>query len=267
LNHPFFFQLYVDKNRAKSERLLREVGELGMRAIFVTVDAPVPGKREADERLHVDESLSSPISGVKAINDSKGGGIARVMGSFIDPGLSWTDIAWLRSCTNLPIVIKGIQTAEDARLALEHGVDGIVVSNHGGRSLDTSPAAIMVLLELQRRCPEVFKSMEVFLDGGIRRGTDVIKALCLGAKGVAVGRPFLYALTYGSDGIERLTEILKDEIETTLRLLGVTSLSQLHPGLLNTRHVDHLIPENYQESEAPSLQSKRVVAKKEIAKL
>jgi L-lactate dehydrogenase (cytochrome) len=207
------------------------------------------------------------MSGVKAINDSKGGGIARVMGSFIDTSLSWTDIAWLRSCTDLPIVIKGIQTAEDARLALKHGVDGIVVSNHGGRSLDTSPAAILVLLELQCFCPEIFKSMEVFVDGGIRRGTDIVKALCLGAKGVAMGRHFLYALTYGSDGVERLVEILKDEIETTLRLVGVTSLSQLHPGILNTRDVNHLIPASYHETKAPSLQSKRPVAKREIAKL
>jgi L-lactate dehydrogenase (cytochrome) len=211
--------------------------------------------------------MSSPMSGVQAVNDSKGGGIARIMGSFIDASLSWDDIAWLRSCTDLPIVIKGIQTAEDARLALKYGVDGIVVSNHGGRSLDTSPAAILVLLELHSSCPEIFRGMEIFIDGGIRRGTDIIKALCLGAKGVAMGRHFLYALMYSSNGIERLVEILKDEMETTMRLLGATSLSQLHPGMLNTRAVDHLIPTSYHEPDASSSQFKRVVAKRDIAKL
>jgi L-lactate dehydrogenase (cytochrome) len=239
---PFFFQLYVDKDRVKSESLLRQIQSLGIRAVFVTVDAPVPGKREADERIRADESLISPMVSSNAKNDSKGGSIARIMGGFIDTNVTWSDIAWLRSCTNLPIVIKGIQTAADARLAMKHNVDGIMLSNHGGRSLDTSPAAVLVLLELQRCCPEVFDAMEVYVDGGVRRGTDIVKALCLGASGVAMGRHFLSALSYGSEGVERLVEILKDEMETTMRLLGVTSISELHPGLVNTLDVDHLVP-------------------------
>lgn len=148
-------------------------------------------------------------------------------------------------------------------------------SNHGGRNLDTSPPSILVLLELQRCCPEVFDQLEVFVDGGIRRGTDILKALCLGATAVSIGRSFLYALNYGEEGVEHLIDsesssslflaltpsypilsqfqrsarskltpwpVMRDEIETAMRLLGLTDLSQVHPGLVNTLGVDHLVP-------------------------
>jgi L-lactate dehydrogenase (cytochrome) len=203
---PFFFQLYVDKQRDKSAKLLKGVENLGVKAIFVTVDAPVPGKREADERVKADESMSSPMSGAKAKNDSKGGSLGRIMGSYIDPSVSWDDLPWLRKCTSLPIVLKGVQTAMDARKAAELGIEGIVLSNHGGRSLDTSPPPILLLLELQKNCPEVFERMEVFVDGGVMRGTDIFKALCLGAKSVGIGRGFLYALNYGAEGVEKYIE-------------------------------------------------------------
>ncbi|ESZ93687.1 hypothetical protein SBOR_5927 [Sclerotinia borealis F-4128] len=239
---PIFFQLYVDKQRHKSENLLKSVEALGVKAIFVTVDAPVPGKREADERVKADESMSTPMSGAKAKNDKKGGALGRIMGAYIDATLSWGDIAWLRRCTKLPILLKGIQTSLDAKMALDHGVDGILISNHGGRSLDTSPASILVLLELQKNTPEVFDGMEVFVDGGIMRGTDIFKALCLGAKAVGIGRGFLFALGWGQSGVEKYVEILRDELETTMRMMGVTDISQVHPGMLNTRAVDHLIP-------------------------
>jgi L-lactate dehydrogenase (cytochrome) len=163
---PFFFQLYVDKKREKSEKLLKHVEELGVKAIFVTVDAPVPGKREADERVKADESLSTPMSGAKAKNDAKGGALGRIMGSYIDASLSWADIPWLRKHTKLPIVLKGVQHAADAQKAMEHGIEGILLSNHGGRSLDTAPVPILLLLELQKCCPEVFDKMEVYVDGG-----------------------------------------------------------------------------------------------------
>jgi len=203
---PIFFQLYVDNQREKSERLLKQVEELGVKAIFVTVDAPVPGKREADERVKADESLSTPMSGAKAKNDAKGGALGRIMGSYIDSSLSWADIPWLRKTTKLPIVLKGVQTTMDARKAMEMGIEGIVLSNHGGRSLDTSPAPILVLLELQKCCPEIFDKMEVYVDGGIMRGTDIFKALCLGAKSVGIGRGFLYALNYGEEGVEKYVD-------------------------------------------------------------
>jgi L-lactate dehydrogenase (cytochrome) len=204
---PLFFQLYVDKNRANSERLLREAQRLGARAVFLTVDAPLPGKREADERVQSDESLRSPVSGAAAKNDLKGGALGRIMGSYIDASVSWDDIPWLRrTVPGMPIILKGIQTWMDAVKAMEAGVDGIVVSNHGGRSLDTAPATILVLLELRKRCPEVFGAMEVYVDGGITRGTDIFKALCLGARAVGIGRGLLYALNYGVDGATRYLE-------------------------------------------------------------
>jgi L-lactate dehydrogenase (cytochrome) len=203
---PIFFQLYVDKQREKSERLLKEVEKLGVKAIFVTVDAPVAGKREADERVKADESLITPMSGAKAKTDAKGGALGRIMGSYIDSSLSWDDIPWLRKSTSLPIVLKGVQTAMDAKRAADLGIEGIVLSNHGGRSLDTAPPPILLLLELQKCCPEVFDKMEVFVDGGVMRGTDIFKALCLGAKSVGIGRGFLFALNYGQEGVEKYVD-------------------------------------------------------------
>ncbi|KAI9837623.1 MAG: Cytochrome b5 domain-containing protein 1 [Thelocarpon superellum] len=221
LHYPFFFQLYVNSDRVKTETLLRRVSALGVRAIFVTVDAPLAGKREADERVSMGEEsgIHEPTSGTKMVNDSKGGGLARLMSSQVDPTLTWDDLAWIRHCTDLPLVLKGIQTAADARLAMEAGVAAIVLSNHGGRSLDTSSPAILVLLELRKCCPEIFDKLEVYVDGGIRRGTDILKALCLGAKGVGVGRPFLYALKYGQQGVEHLIEILRDELQTSMKMI------------------------------------------------
>ncbi|TDZ22512.1 Cytochrome b2 [Colletotrichum orbiculare MAFF 240422] len=232
---PVFFQLYVDKNRANSERILRSAQAQGVKALFLTIDAPIPGKREADERVRSDESLGSPISGAKAVNDSKGGALGRIMGSYIDASVNWSDIAWLRrTVPGLPVILKGVQTWMDAERAVDAGVEAIVLSNHGGRSLDTSPATIMVLLELQKNCPHVFDKVEVYVDGGISRGTDIFKALCLGAKAVGVGRGLLYGLNYGAEGVARYIEILRDELETTMKMCGVTSLDQVHPGFLNT---------------------------------
>ncbi|KAI0408246.1 mitochondrial cytochrome-like protein b2 [Xylaria palmicola] len=240
---PVFFQLYVDKDRRKSEALLRLVRERGVKAIFLTIDCPVIGKREADERLKADESIQLPMSGMQAKNDTKGGSLGRIMGQFVDASLSWDDIAWLRrAAPDLPIVLKGIQTAMDAVKAMEVGVEAIYITNHGGRSLDTAPATILVLLELQKCCPQIFDKMEVYIDGGITRGTDIFKALCLGAKAVGIGRGFLYALNYGKEGIEHFVNILTDELETTMQQCGITSLDQVHPGLLHTGAVDHLIP-------------------------
>lgn len=133
---PFFLQLYVNIEREKTETLLRSARELGVKAILVTVDAPIPGKREADERIAA-ENMASAVSGATASNDKKGGGLGRVMAKYIDSTLSWKDLAWLKRTSGLPLVLKGIQTAADARKAVEHGVEGIMLSNHGGRSLDT----------------------------------------------------------------------------------------------------------------------------------
>ncbi|KAL3465709.1 FMN-dependent dehydrogenase-domain-containing protein [Aspergillus heterothallicus] len=236
--YPFFFQLYLNKDRAKSRTLLQKVESLGLTAVFLTVDAAGRGKRESDERLKSDETIIDPVSGkpVKAA-----GGLTRVMGSYIDQGMTWDAIAWIRSVTSLPIVLKGITNAEDAKLAMEYGVEGIVVSNHGGRNLDYSPPSILVLLELHRTCPEIFDKMEVYIDGGFRRGSDILKALCLGAKAVGIGRSFLFALHYGTEGVEHLIQLLRGEMESAMKLLGIKDLSEVHPGLVNTSDVDYLV--------------------------
>ncbi|CEL11827.1 hypothetical protein ASPCAL14923 [Aspergillus calidoustus] len=237
--YPFFFQLYLNKDREKSREILRKVESLGLKAIWLTVDAAGRGKRESDERIKSDETVIDPVTGkpVKAT-----GGLTRVMGSYIDQSMTWDAIAWIRSVTNLPIILKGITSAADAKIALEHNVQGIVVSNHGGRNLDYSPPSILVLLEMHRACPEVFDKMEVYIDGGFRRGSDILKALCLGAKAVGIGRSFLYALQYGTEGAEHLVKLLRGEMESAMKLLGVRNLSEVHPGLVNTSDVDYLVP-------------------------
>ncbi|KAJ6788175.1 hypothetical protein PWT90_05181 [Aphanocladium album] len=257
---PLFLQFYFNKNRSLSEALLKHAKQLGVAAIFLTVDAGSTGKREADERIQISERIASPSSGVAATSDAKGGGLGRSLGSFIDNSVTWEDLKWIRyHAPGLKIVLKGIQTPEDAVMAMEAGVDGILISNHGGRTLDTVPASILVLLELQKNCPQIFAKLDVMIDGGITRGTDIFKALCLGAKAVGFGRSTLYGLNYGYEGVVKLYDseyehhgkryvaiingltVLRDELEATMKVCGVTSLDQLHAGYLNTLEVDKLI--------------------------
>lgn len=186
--------------------------------------------------------MSSAISGAVASNDRKGGGMGRLMSQYIDRTLNWDDIPWIKEASGLPVVLKGIQSAADAKKAVDYGVQGIMLSNHGGRSLDTAQPAILTLLELHRICPSVFGHLEVYVDGGITRGSDVFKAIALGATAVGIGRPYLYSLTYGQEGVEHLSQILKDELETSMRLCGITDVAQAHPGLVNTSDLDHLVP-------------------------
>ena len=203
--YPYFFQLYVNRDRAKTEDLLHRLqANEQVKALFVTVDLPVVSKREADERIREVQPIAFASQGEGVFTnkvDKRGGGMARTTGGFIDPCLTWDDLPWIRKHCNLPIFIKGIQSAADAKIALQLGCKGIVISNHGGRALDNAPPTLLVLLELRRDCPEVFEKMEVHIDGGIRRGSDVLKAILLGAKGVGVGRPFQCAVAYGTEGV------------------------------------------------------------------
>lgn len=207
--YPVFYQLYVNKDRPVTERLVKEVSlYAGIQAILVTVDLPVVGKREHDERVKTEATYTAPKSfqSQNTKSDKKGSGLARATGSFIDADLKWEDILWLRKITDVPIFLKGIQCAADARKALEYGCKGIYISNHGGRAADTAQPTLLTLLEIQMNCPEVLEKMEVFIDGGIRRGTDVLKAICLGASGVCLGRPFLFAVGYGKEGVEKAVD-------------------------------------------------------------
>ncbi|KAH7198384.1 FMN-dependent dehydrogenase-domain-containing protein [Fusarium flagelliforme] len=241
-SQPFFFQLYVNSDHEKTVELLKTVSGLGVKAIFVTVDAPVPGKREADERAAQEQTVKSAISGGESSKDKKGSGFGRLMAQYIDKALNWDDLGWIREASGgLPIVLKGVQTAEDVVKAAEYGVEGVLLSNHGGRSLDGAQASILVLLELRKNCPWIFDKLEVYIDGGFERGSDILKAICLGATAVGIGRPFLYSLVHGQDGAEHLCHILKDELETSMRLCGITSLSEARPRLVNSLDVDHLV--------------------------
>ncbi|KAF7545756.1 hypothetical protein G7Z17_g8940 [Cylindrodendrum hubeiense] len=248
-SQPFFFQLYVNSDRQKTIELLKTAKELGVKAVFVTVDAPVPGKREADERAAQAVKIKSAISGGESSKDKKGSGLGRLMAQYIDKSLCWEDLGWIREACGVPIILKGVQTAEDVKKAVSYGVDGVLLGNHGGRSLDGSQASILVLLELRKVCPEVFNSLEVYVDGGFERGSDIIKAIALGATAVGIGRPYLYSLVYGQEGAEHLTQILKDEIETSMRLCGITSLEEATSKLVNTRDIDHLVISDDQEAD------------------
>ncbi|KAH8118287.1 FMN-dependent dehydrogenase-domain-containing protein [Phellopilus nigrolimitatus] len=236
-DQPVFFQIYMNRNRTASEALIKRVETEGFKAIILTVDSAVPGKRELDQRAKGDFSVNQfgPSNG-KSQNGS-GLGVAHAISGYQDPDVCWDDIPWIQGLTKLPIIIKGIQCVEDAEKAFNFGVHGIIISNHGGRSLDFAPAPMTVLYELHQQRPDIIKNNEVYIDGGITRGSDVLKALCLGARGVGLGRAFLYANgAWGEAGVRRVVQIMREEIETGMRLLGVTSIDQLNPNLV--RYVD-----------------------------
>ncbi|KAF2640906.1 L-lactate dehydrogenase [Massarina eburnea CBS 473.64] len=274
----FGWQLYVQNERHKSEAMLERMKKLAaIKFICLTLDAPVPGKREDDERskniganLPVKAAVQEDSSVSKTSTDSTtpappknmGMGQSLFWGTAAD--LTWrTTLPWLAQHTDLPIVLKGIQTHEDAYLASLHApqVKAIILSNHGGRAADTAPPAVHTLLEIRKYCPEVFDKIEVWVDGGIKRGTDVVKALALGARGVGVGRAALFGLgAGGKEGVERVLEILKAETETCMRLLGVERIDQLGLQHINTRALERDIYDGPASLERPSLRS-RIMAK------
>lgn len=213
-SQKLWFQLYVQTDRRKTEALLKRVRETGRyEAIVPTLDASWPGKREADERLKhaaLPAGAGAAVSGQGGAGDSgEKGGLAKALFAGTAGDLVWDELAWIQEKSGgMPIILKGIQTWEDVRMAASYpSVKGVILSNHGGRALDTAPDSCLLLLELRRYCPEVFSKLEIYVDGGVRRGTDVVKALCLGARGVAIGRPVLYGLAgYGQDGVERVLQ-------------------------------------------------------------
>ncbi|KAJ5966599.1 hypothetical protein N7481_013313 [Penicillium waksmanii] len=251
----FGWQLYVQTDRKKSEAMLARINKLkAIKFIVLTLDAPVPGKREDDERNSLVGAAAPVSSGVKAAErtsddtpDVSGGsgGVGQQLFAGTDPSLRWHEtLPWLAQQTDLPIVLKGLQTHEDAYIASLHTpqVRGIILSNHGGRALDTAPPAVHTLLEIRKYCPEVLDKLEVYVDGGIRRGTDIVKALCLGAKAVGLGRAALWGLAAGGvDGVRRTLQILADESKTCMRLLGVENVNELGLRHINTRMAEHQI--------------------------
>ncbi|POR33889.1 Uncharacterized protein TPAR_05921 [Tolypocladium paradoxum] len=230
-----WLQLYVNKDREITRSIVQHAERRGCRGLFITVDAPQLGRREKDMRSKFTDRGSSVQAGQDTDTSQ---GAARAISSFIDPSLSWKDVAWFRSITTMPIVLKGVQRVEDVLRAVEAGVQGVVLSNHGGRQLDFARSGIEVLAEtmpvLRERGLDRGR-FDVFVDGGFRRAGDILKALCLGATGVGIGRPFLYAMSaYGQHGVERAMQLLKDEMEMNMRLIGCASVRDLHPGLVDT---------------------------------
>ncbi|KAJ3601564.1 hypothetical protein NHX12_032532 [Muraenolepis orangiensis] len=224
-----WLQLYIYKDRELTLALVRRAEEAGYKAIFVTVDTPYLGKRWDDvrNRFKLPSHLSMSNFSTESLAFSEGNygndsGLAVYVARAIDPTLSWDDITWLKKQTRLPVVVKGILTGEDAKQAVSHGVDGILVSNHGGRQLDGVSATLDALEEVvhavQGRC-------EVYLDGGVRRGTDILKALALGAKTVFVGRPVLWGLAcQGEMGVTQVLTLLKEELRLAMALAGWPSV-------------------------------------------
>eukprot|EP00756_Hemistasia_phaeocysticola_P057887 Hpha_TRINITY_DN34496_c0_g1::TRINITY_DN34496_c0_g1_i1::g.96162::m.96162/K00101/lldD; L-lactate dehydrogenase (cytochrome) len=238
-----YFQLYVNPDRAVAKKMVQDAEAAGVQTLFITCDAPQLGNREKDRRNKATKSAAvqkNPGTGAKDTS----AGVSKALTSFIDPSLCWDDLAWFRSITKMKIVLKGIQCAEDAVLAAEHGVDGIVCSNHGGRQLDTARSGVEVLPEVMAalRQKKLDTKLEVFVDGGVRRGTDVFKCLALGAKAVGLGRPALYAMAaYGQPGVEKMLDLLKAELEMAMRLTGCKSLDDIKESHVLTHNLkDHI---------------------------
>ena len=208
---PRWLQLYVQRDRDVTLDHLAEAREAGYSAVVLTVDLPYIGRRERDLRLGFVVPPELPLHYGTLVD--------------VDPTLTWRDLEWVRAATELPLVLKGILTREDAVLAVEHGVDAVWVSNHGGRQLDTVAASIDALPEVVE---VVAGRCEVYLDGGIRRGTDVVKALALGARAAFVGRPIAAGLAVGGEtGVARVLDLLRNELELALGLVGCTSTNEL----------------------------------------
>ncbi|AHG88178.1 FMN-dependent alpha-hydroxy acid dehydrogenase [Gemmatirosa kalamazoonensis] len=221
---PLWFQLYVQPTRDANRDIVATAEGAGCTALCVTVDTPVLGARDRQTRARfgLPEGVTAPYMaqrGGRPITD-----IHRAV------SVTWDDVAWLRSVARVPLLLKGILTADDAALAVDAGADGVIVSNHGGRNLDTLPATIDALPEV---VAAVGDRVPVLVDGGVRRGTDVLKALASGARAVLVGRPYCYALAlFGADGVTRVVEILRAELEMAMQLTGRRTLDEVDRGAL-----------------------------------
>lgn len=249
---PLWYQLYLVGGRDVARRGLARARAAGCTALLVTIDTAVAGLRERDLRNGIKDLVGGALvpkarAGLQFLTKPawlagflRDGGLMRFPNvvddggpmSYVDVGpaleaaaVSWDDLAWIREMWDGPIVVKGVQSTEDARRAVALGLAGVVVSNHGGRQLDGAPATLRLLPEV---VDAVDGRLEVLLDGGVRRGGDVVKALCLGARGVLVGRAYAYGLgAAGGAGVARAIEILRTEMVRTMKLLGVASVAQL----------------------------------------
>ncbi|XP_020284088.1 peroxisomal (S)-2-hydroxy-acid oxidase GLO1 isoform X2 [Pseudomyrmex gracilis] len=226
-----WFQLYVYRDRNVTLSLIRRAERAGFKALVLTIDAPFFGDRRADVRnkfalpshlrfANFEGDLSRRINSAKT-----GSGLHEYVTAMFDASLTWDDVKWLKRTTTLPIILKGILTADDALLAVENGVDGIIVSNHGARQIDSVPATIEVLPEINKA---VGDKIELYMDGGVRQGVDVFKALALGAKMVFFGRPMLWGLACdGEEGARKILELMRREIDLAFALTGCATVKDV----------------------------------------
>jgi 4-hydroxymandelate oxidase len=234
---PLWFQLYVYRDRGATEALVRRAEAAGAKAIVLTVDAPILGRRERDVRngFCLPEGLSvenMSAAGYGAVAQRlRESGLAAYVAELLEPALTWKDLGWLGGLTRLPVVVKGIVRADDARRAVDHGARAVVVSNHGGRQLAGAPPTIEVLARI---ADAVGSRAEIYLDGGVRRGGDALKAIALGARAVLVGRPVLWGLAYDGDrGVRLVLDILRRELDEAMALAGCGTVADITRDLVD----------------------------------
>lgn len=236
-DYPQWFQLYVHRDRGLTRELVARVEELGFEALCVTVDAPLLGRRERDEANafalpeHMNLEAFAGLQRERVESSGQGSGLFAYFLQQIDPALNWDSLEWLASISNLPIIPKGIMHPEDAVRAADFGASAVIVSNHGGRQLDTTVPTIEALPGIVDALRD--QQVEVLVDGGIRRGTDILKALARGAQAVLIARPVLWGLACdGADGVFRVLELFKDELDLAMALSGCARLSDIDESLI-----------------------------------
>ncbi|MBT5390180.1 MAG: alpha-hydroxy-acid oxidizing protein [Alphaproteobacteria bacterium] len=218
---PLWFQLYILKDRDFTQDLIQKVERLGFKALVLTVDVPVYGKRERELLAPLQEKFKLP----ELENVVNFPSPAAAFSALLDTNLTWDDVAWVKSITKLPIILKGVLREDDALRSLDCGVSALILSNHGGRQLDTTPPAITVLPKIAE---VINNKMDILIDGGIRRGTDIIKALALGAKAVLIGRPILWGLSIdGGNGVCEVLKLLITEFEQAMILCGCQNVDEI----------------------------------------
>jgi 4-hydroxymandelate oxidase len=233
--NPVWFQLYTQTDRGLTQQIVQRAEAAGCKALCVTVDTPVLGARHRESRsqfvLPSDFKLPNLNLGPVSHRPMRGA----IYSELLNPALTWKDIEWLRSITKLPVLLKGVLNPEDAARAVDAGVAGVIVSNHGARNLDTVPSTAAALPRIVER---VQGKMLLMVDGGIRRGTDVLKALALGAQAVLIGRPFLFGLAVaGAEGVARAVDILRNELIMAMALTGRTTVAQIDRSVLWERDI------------------------------
>ena len=257
---PLWFQVYVWRDRGLVADMVRRASESGYEALMVTVDTAVLGRRERDVRrgftlppkvglgtlldgarhpswtwefLRSEPIRFANVDGASAGDGSTAVSLAEYVNSQFDPALSWRDLDWFRSIWDGPLILKGVQSVDDARLAADAGVDAVSLSNHGGRQLDAAPAIYDLVAPV---ADAVGDRIEIICDGGVRRGSDIVKALAAGARACSIGRAYLYGLgAAGERGVDHVLQLLRGDMARTMALMGVASVGELHAGLVDRR--------------------------------